>query len=150
MDIFGGHPSSVKRALFSSQYEKNARRQRGFVTWVPENSLLAMHTDHTNLGILLVPVSGNGIKNQAKVALLPRLDRSGRDRLDIDVWLAGPDKAERHGQPLSILANITMESDLNGDRGECSVTRIGELAVDICDFRPGKGICLAHLETADG
>jgi len=77
VDIFGMHRSSVKRALFSSRYEKNARRQRGFVTWVLENSLLAMHIDHTNLGILLVPFRRNCIKNKAKIALLPRLDRSG-------------------------------------------------------------------------
>jgi hypothetical protein len=77
VDIFRVHRSSVKRALFSSQYEKNARRQRCFVTWVLENSLLAMHTDHANLGILLVPFRRNCIKNQAKIALLPRLDWSG-------------------------------------------------------------------------
>ncbi len=41
------------------------------------NPSLAVHIDDANLGILLIPFRRHGIKNEAKIALLPRLDRRG-------------------------------------------------------------------------
>ena len=83
--------------------------------------LLAVDADHADLWILLVPVGGYGVENQAEVAVLPRFDGGGRDWLGIDVGLAGADQAEREGHSLGILADIAMEADLDGDRGEGSI-----------------------------
>ena len=107
--------------------------------------LLAVDTDNTELGILLVPVAGDSVENQAEVPLLPRFDGSSRDRLDVDVWLASPDKAEGYGQPLSILPDIAMEAYLDGNCSEDAIACVRDLTVDIGHFRAGKAVRFAHL-----
>ncbi len=67
------------------------------ITWVletPKLHLLATDADDPDLGKLQVPVRGDGVENQAEVAVLAGFDRSGGDRLGIDIGLAGADKAE--------------------------------------------------------
>lgn len=112
--------------------------------------LLAVDTDHTELGILLIPFRWNRVKDQAKIALLAGLDRSRRDRLYVDVGLAGADQTERYRQPLSVLPDVAMEANLNRNRVDRSITGIRDLAVDIGDLGPGKAIGFAHLEVAEG
>ena len=151
VDIFCPPGSSVKRAFFSSWYEKNARRPRNSLPGYPKypGCLLAVDTDHTDFGILLIPVRGHVVENQAKVALLPWFDWSGGNRPYIDVGLSGADKTQGHSQSLSILPNVAVEADLNRDCGESAIARVLDLAVDIRDFSPGKAVCFAHLQAAD-
>ena len=77
---------------------------------------LAMNANDANLRILEIPIRGNRVEDQAEVAALAGFDWGGRDRFGVDVRLAGPDKAERQGEPLSKLAHVAMEPDLDGNR----------------------------------
>ena len=75
-------------------------------------TLLAVHADDADLGILEVPIRRNGVEDQSEVAALAGFDGSGGDWLGVDVRHARTDKAERQRQPLGKLADVAMEAEL--------------------------------------
>src|ERR1700760_1387281 len=112
-------------------------------------TLTATDADNPGLGNTLIPIRRHGVKNQAKVSCLTRLNGGSRNRLSIHVRFAGANQAEWDRQPLGELTHVIVEADLNGDSGHGPVAAVGDLAVDIGDLGAGKASGLAHLDAAE-
>ena len=113
-------------------------------------TLLCMYADDTDLRKLQIPVRGDSVEDQTEVPGLAWLNGSRGDWLGIHIGLPGTDEAKGKRHPLGELANIAMETDLDGNRGERLIPGVGELAVDVGDLSPGKTGGFTHLQAADG
>lgn len=113
-------------------------------------ALLGGDCDHPDFGVVLVPVLGEAVEDEAEVAGFARVDGGSGDRLRIDIRLAGADEGERHRLFPGDGVFEAVEGDLDGDGSDGLLAGVGDLTVDVGGLGAGDAAGLAHLEVADG
>ena len=112
--------------------------------------LLGRDCDHPDFGVVLVPVLGEAVEDEAEVAGFARVDGGGADGLRIYIRLAGAYEREWHRLLFGDGILEAVEGDLDGDGGDGLLAGVGDLTVDVGGLGTGDAAGLAHLEVADG
>lgn len=112
--------------------------------------LFCVYVDDAELGKCTVPVWGDGVKDEAEVALVAGFEGRSGDGTDVNVWVAHANQFEGLGLVLGDFAGDIAEEHLDTDAGDSAVARVGYVAIQIGDFAACQIAGLAHGEFGDG
>ena len=92
--------------------------------------LASAYPHDMDIGIVPVPVRRDVLEDQPKLALVARPERSGGDRLSVDVWFARADQGERKRFNLRAQGLVVAEEHLDGHGHDRARAGVVNVAVD--------------------
>jgi len=132
--------------MYATSKNSHCRRLARITFRICSLRLAGSDADDVDFRLLLVPVRVDVLEGQPKLAVGPRRERSGADRLGIHIRLVRADKAERRNFNLRRHRHVVLEDHMQRDAGDGQLAVVGDVPVDIRRFAARERGRLAHLD----